>query len=339
MSDPFTLENETYPPVEEQLGIIFAFKRVVLTQVTDDAKEWQPKRILAEMWRIWDGKPRGAGQEIRFRDKYTRRISDLRRDETSSVEDALLYYLIEAFVVLHANPENYVAPGRDISLINDTASKFDDFCYGGYTEKETNDRNRRVAVQTVKDYGPYRNIFDSVSLKPVAGLYVFALNEFDFGLPLVLRKRLSESPVFQSQYLAVLKNEQRNWPAVLFDKDLAYYELGFYHVKKSAIYLRSIAASPLSTYYFEWTNSPAQKIDPLQPTFTARSILLHSVYFEGKEDKTLFASERQICSYTLHNYFYMVPNNSNEIIRLSRYFLNFLDRKQVEVYGKSSKKK
>lgn len=229
-------------PTREQIPVVLAFQRIVRTQRTSDGKIWYPTRILEELWTLWRERPKSKDRHDEFSRKrdflaeHHQRISRIRRGVTKGATyDGLIYTLIERFVHKHAEPGDYTPLARDITAITAAAETLCRFATPA---------GMVAARSTLNDV-----LLPSRALDAIA---VFRLRDLHVANPNTPRPPWEESAFAQEgylpeKYLAVGRlsaASERFLPALLFDQEFAYLELGFFLDPLSAAFLRTVTGRP-----------------------------------------------------------------------------------------------
>ena len=242
----FYEEGIRLPSREEQYPVILAFQRIVLKRKTNEGEDWKPRKILRELWLLWEKKPKGEGYFTFFHDEYYERVSNLRRAvNKTAVQDSLFFYLIELFVNKHAQSGDYTPYMRDINLVKDVAIKFDEFAHGPIRREKTKgkyagDRMMTTVIQYIVGGPISTDQYTSV---------LFKLTDFHKKYPNLIKLSKLERQQYKPGkdfYLAIGCTEFNRavyWPVVVFDTNRAQMEIGFFSIYLNCMFTRSVGNS------------------------------------------------------------------------------------------------
>lgn len=238
-----------------QAAIVFAFRKIVKTQPAPGGGTWGTKRVLEELWELWDERPREPGWREEYLSpnggRFYQTIDRIKRGVTRSVRDGTLFPLMEKFVHKHGLPGHYVPPAANIRLLRGAADMLLALLLPA----------SKVPPGMACRFRLFLTETPSVANQ---------LKEWDRDIPLLMWNEKGKS----TKVLIVrpLRNEESSyWSVVALDQSEAHYEIGLYIRKLSLVLLRSAASSSHSMTGFT----------PMPPYRTGR--LLHILGTENQE--------------------------------------------------------
>lgn len=214
------------PPSEKhQKPVLFAFRKIVVTQRTRNGRVWYPGRILEELWELWPDRPKEAGAKKRFLDEHVQRIGRLRRGVTLGfVRDPLLFHLIEKFVEKHARPGEIHVAFSLVALLHRAAQSILEFL--------PHSREDGVSQPAVDGHTPEHNemlMWDVIDTPHYDGM-----------------SSLPGGHVLSLAFSDISQFGRRYSRAILFDRHTLRLEIGFSIPELNLVFLRPVVAGVLN---------------------------------------------------------------------------------------------